>query len=50
MKDHEHDPAYFTSSYPILFPYDTGAHQVAEREHDISFPKWIALLLRHSSQ
>jgi hypothetical protein len=49
-KDHEHNPAYFTSSYPILFPYDTGGHQAVQRKHDISFPKWIALMLYHSSR
>ena len=50
MKDHEHDPAYFTSSFPVLFPYGTGNHQVTERRHSISFPKWISLMLRHSSR
>jgi hypothetical protein len=50
IKDHRHDPAYFTSSYPVLFPYGTGGHQVTQRIHDISFPKWISLMLCHSSR
>ena len=43
---------YFTSAFPTLFPYGTGKHRDPRREGkgQLSFLKWISLMLRHSSR
>jgi len=43
-------PTYFTSAFPCLFPYGTGKHLDARRQHKLSLLAWVTLLLRHSSR
>ena len=43
-------PTYFTSAFPCIFPYGTGKHLDARRQHKISLLAWVTLLLRHSSR
>jgi hypothetical protein len=50
IRDPEFDASYFTSSYPVLFPYGTGKHQTSMRKNEIPFDKWIKLMLQHSSR
>ena len=43
-------PTYFTSAFPCIFPYGTGKHLDARRQHKLSLLAWVTLLLRHSSR
>ena len=38
---------YFTSAFPILFPYSTGKHRDLRREGkgQLSLLKWVSLML-----
>ena len=44
------DGKYFTSAFPILFPWGTGKHIDRRREQQLSLSTWTCLLLKHSSR
>jgi hypothetical protein len=44
------DPTYFTSSYPVLFPWGTGGHLHPNRTTKLSYAEWLELLLKNSSR
>ena len=50
IKNYEDDPSYFTSAFPVLFPYGTGGHKDQHRTVPLSLSDWVRLLLRHSSR
>jgi hypothetical protein len=45
-----HDPPYFTSAFPTLFPYGTGKHLDVRRPKELQLSTWVQLLLKHSSR
>jgi hypothetical protein len=45
-----HDPTYFTSAFPTLFPYGTGKHIDSRRQKELHLSTWVQLLLKHSSR
>jgi hypothetical protein len=45
-----HDPTYFTSAFPTIFPYGTGKHLDSRRHTELHISKWVELLLKHSSR
>jgi hypothetical protein len=45
-----HNPAYFTSAFPTLFPFDTGKHFDSRRPKELQLSTWVQLLLKHSSR
>ena len=44
------DESYFTSAFPLLFPYGTEKHIDNRRRVPLSFSLWLSLLLTHSSR
>ena len=52
IKNHTDDPSYFTSAFPVLFPYGTGKHNYKDERRTVplSLSDWVRLLLRHSSR
>lgn len=44
------DPTYFTSSYPVLFPWGAGGHLNPKRKAKLSTAEWLELLLKNSSR
>jgi hypothetical protein len=49
LQPHE-NPAYFTSSFPTLFPWGTGKHRNSGGKPILSLKKWTQLLLQDSSR
>src|SRR5271155_1848798 len=47
LSDYEVD-YYFTAAFPTIFPYGSGKHLDGRRRDQLSFSRWIQLLLRHS--
>ena len=46
-----HNPAYYTSAFPTLFPWGIGKHTDERRNgNKLSLKRWTQLLLRHSSR
>ena len=50
IANHTDDPLYFTSAFPLLFPYGAGKHKDERRMISLSFSDWVRLLLRNSSR
>ncbi len=50
LKSHWEDPAYFTSTFPTLFPYSMRKHIDIHRSKHLSLKLWTSLLLKHCSQ
>jgi len=50
IRDERIDATYFTSSFPVLFPYGSAKHIDARRTSVLPFRTWIKLMLRHSSR
>jgi hypothetical protein len=45
-----HDPTYFTSAFPTVFPYGTGKHIDPRCAKELDLSTWVELLLKHSSR
>lgn len=50
LKSQYDDIAYFTASFPTIFPYGCGKHLDPKRLKHLSLAKWTSLLLRHCSR
>ena len=44
------DPAFFTSAFPLLFPYGIGKHIDSKRKIELKLSTWVSLLLKDSSR